>query len=233
MRRGMNAHRFFQYVTKGLRFLLRGVGLFAGIYLLLSLVGGVIPVNQSYHSQPSSYPIKLFTTGIHLDICLPVSAPGYDWRADFPDMPATRPDDFISFGWGDRNFYLKVPVWDSLRPSYVTKALFEVSPSAMHVTWFKQAPTHALGYRECFVDSASYVRLCHFIQVTLTQDSTGACVRIDHESYPNLVDGFYEAQPAYQLFYTCNHWINEALQIASVRTSLWTPFDRLILYHID
>lgn len=217
-----------------LAWVLKGIGIFLLGYLLFSIIGGLIPVNQTFESKPSAYPVMLFTTGIHLDICIPLQSEVINWRTHFPDIPPEAANaQYISFGWGDRAFYLGVPVWDSVTFALGANALLKPTPSAMHVTWFDQPPSHMLGYHQVYVSAESYEVMVAHILKTLSQDEAQQCIRIEHEAFPELVDGFYEAEPRYQLFYTCNHWINEILRDGGVRTAWWTPFDRLILYHLD
>ncbi|MDH5604732.1 MAG: DUF2459 domain-containing protein, partial [Cyclobacteriaceae bacterium] len=45
-------------------------------------------------------------------------------------------------------------------------------------------------------------------------------------------DRFYDSRGYYTLFNTCNTWVNEALKHAEVITSVWSPFDFGVLYHL-
>ncbi|MFM7854609.1 MAG: DUF2459 domain-containing protein [Flammeovirgaceae bacterium] len=46
-------------------------------------------------------------------------------------------------------------------------------------------------------------------------------------------DSFYEAKGTYNLFFTCNTWVNEGLKKAGLKACLWTPFDSGLLRKYD
>lgn len=47
-----------------------------------------------------------------------------------------------------------------------------------------------------------------------------------------LYDNFYDATGSFSIFHTCNVWVNVALKEIEVKTSVWSPFDFEILYHL-
>nr|MBX2843653.1 DUF2459 domain-containing protein [Flammeovirgaceae bacterium] len=46
-------------------------------------------------------------------------------------------------------------------------------------------------------------------------------------------DAFYEATGNYSCIITCNEWVNTALKKMGIKTSIWSPFDFGVLYHLD
>ena len=56
-------------------------------------------------------------------------------------------------------------------------------------------------------------------------------MKIETDAVYGNHDIFYEAKGSYNLFYTCNTWTNSALKAANQKASLWTVYDKGILYH--
>ena len=98
------------------RWLVRLLGGLAGAVLLYGLVAAAamfIPVNRSFDQTPEGVEIFLSSNGIHADIAVPAANAVKDWRAE---GIVTRGDtSYVAFGWGERDFYLKVPTWADFR----------------------------------------------------------------------------------------------------------------------
>jgi hypothetical protein len=43
----------------------------------------------------------------------------------------------------------------------------------------------------------------------------------------------YEAVGSYHAFNTCNLWTNRVFKQIGVKTALWSPFTKDIVYHLD
>ena len=81
------------------------------VYFLMSVVLSNIPINRDFR-QEDGVKIYIRSNGVHTDFVLPVETPEIDWRERFPFQNFRRPDrsaTHISFGWGDRGFYLETP----------------------------------------------------------------------------------------------------------------------------
>jgi hypothetical protein len=59
----------------------------------------------------------------------------------------------------------------------------------------------------------------------------GKIQKIDIDGYA-YNDSFYDANGSFSIFKTCNIWVNKALKEANIETSVWSPFDIGILYHL-
>ena len=137
----------------------------------------------------------------------------------------------MSFGWGDRRFFLETATWSDLRPSIAFQAMFWLGTSAMHVELVYE-PTGEFPTGKLSLTRAQYTNLCEYIRASLRRDEHGAVIRIDALGYGET-DCFYEATGRYSLINTCNEWIGAGLRRIGSRTGLWTPFDFQVLMHVD
>jgi uncharacterized protein (TIGR02117 family) len=77
-----------------------------------------------------------------------------------------------------------------------------------------------------------YQRLISYIVDSFKWGSDNQAIKIDHPGYGDF-DLFFESSLKFHLFRTCNVWTNQGLKQAGVRTSLWTPYDKPILYQLS
>ncbi|HDR51371.1 MAG TPA: DUF2459 domain-containing protein, partial [Mariniphaga anaerophila] len=83
------------------------------------------------------------------------------------------------------------------------------------------------------------IRLCswqldslnRYIENSFKKNENGHFIQINFEGY-NQYDSFYNAKGSFSLFRTCNVWVNVALKEIEVKTSVWSPFDFGVLFHI-
>ena len=74
--------------------------------------------------------------------------------------------------------------------------------------------------------------LMAYINASFKKDNLNRKKIIPQKGYSRY-DEFYEGVGSYSIFKTCNIWVNKALKKAEVKTALWSPFDKGILFHIN
>lgn len=213
-------------------YLLLVVG-FLVIYLLLATGAAYIPVNKNqseYKDQNLS--IYILTNGVHTDIVVPYFNEAYDWRTYLD--PGLTPGkqtsaQWVSFGWGDKGFYLQTPEWKDLKASVAFNAAFGLSESAMHVTYYDKLVTSD-DCIEIKLNKEQYQRLCKYILNRFDVENNKLMLVETDQNY-GLNDVFYEAKGKYSLFYTCNTWANNVLKSGNLKASLFTLWDKGIFYH--
>ena len=191
-------------------------------YLFAALVGSLIPVNAGWREPDDGITIYLADNGVHVDLILPASAHGLDWRpllpqSDFASVPADA--GWIAFGAGERRVYLETPTWGDITPATIWAAT-SGGERVMHVEWTRD-PTYAA--RAIRLTPAQYRRLWAAIRAGFRLDSGGQPVRIDHPGYGPR-DAFYEGVGRASAIDTCNQWIASRLRLAGVKAPLWSPF---------
>jgi uncharacterized protein (TIGR02117 family) len=193
-----------------------------GLYLLVALIGGLIPINSDWQEPDDGIIIYLANNGVHADLVLPANAQGLDWRPLLPKSDATNvPADaqWIAFGAGERRVYLETPTWGDLTARTAAIALTG-GERVMHVQWTGDP---AYSAREIRLTPAQYRRLWASIRSEFHLGPEGKPVRIDHPGY-GFGDAFYHGIGKANAINTCNQWSADRLRIAGVEAPLWSPF---------
>lgn len=203
-------------------------------YLLIAFVLGAIPVGENNPPNKEGIEIFIESNGVHTDFVLPIQSEFIDWHAYFPFAHFRNGDlaskSHISFGWGDRGFYLETPNWSDLKFSTALKALFLTSRTAMHVTYRNKPATNKMR-KSVILSPAQYEQLVDYILASFQQGPAEKVVLIPNQSYWGY-DAFYTGNGSYNLRITCNEWTGRGLRIIGVKTGLWTPLAQSILFHL-
>jgi uncharacterized protein (TIGR02117 family) len=198
------------------------------LYLVAALVGSVVPVNRGWTEPAEGTTIYIADNGIHTDIIMPVEAQGLDWSRLVPtsDFAAVQPGtSWIAFGSGEEHVYLDTPRWRDIRPSTVWSALAG-GRRVIHAEYV-QSPYYAV--RQVRLRPEEYRRLWAAIRADFVLDGRGRPVRIDHPGY-GAADTFYRATGKANAIRTCNAVVADWLRLAGVKTSLWPPFDKGLVW---
>ena len=198
-----------------------GIVLYMGIAVLFSY----LPTHPPQQNCLPKHEIFVASNGIHLDIILPVKNVKPELIQKLDVLPGTL---FIAFGWGDKEFYIKTPEWSDLTFTVAFRALFLKSETAMHVTYL---PWSLPSWKKISLCSRQLERLNGYIDRSFQKNNLGYFKKMEFDGYSRF-DSFYDAEGSFSLFKTCNVWVNIALKEIEVKTSVWSPFDFGILYHI-
>ncbi|KOH46865.1 TIGR02117 family protein [Sunxiuqinia dokdonensis] len=217
--------KFIQWIAR----LLVALLLVVGCYLTVALVLSVLPANADA-AWGGDVDIYIRSNGVHLELVLPLRNEVRDWT-DFLAVDEAVADQvqLVSFGWGDRNFFLNTPQWSDLTVKTAAKALLVNSPSAMHVDYYRGLATNDRCKR-ISMESKHYQAIVAYVEESFARDVHGQPIRIAGFQY-SAVDAFYKATGNYNLFFTSNTWTNQCLKKAGLKASVWTPFDRGTLFH--
>jgi len=220
------------FVKKTLKYIGRFIELFFAflwIYLIISIYGAVIPMGELKDEGDISIFVR--SNGVHTYLWLPTNSAYIDWKGFIPtDTYANKASfDYISFGWGDKVFFLETPTWAELKVSTALNAAFLPSSTAMHV-YYGAKPVESNRTRKVYMDGKQYTRLINYVKKSfrLANDKVDL---IEGKGYTDS-DNFYEANNSYHLFRTCNIWTNEALKSANVKTGVFALFPDGILAHL-
>lgn len=213
---------------------LLGIATFLVLYVIAMLLISRITVNSDVAQvdEKDGVPIYILSNGVHTDIVVPVVNEIKDWRNQIPFSQTQSKDslaNFIAFGWGDKGFYLNTPEWSDLKASTALRAIFGVSSSAMHTTFYKRLNENE-NCKRILISKENYQKLVTYISDSFNNPTNPEWIQ--GHSYGKK-DSFYEANGSYSLFYTCNTWANSALKAANQKASLWTLYDRGIFCHYE
>jgi len=191
-------------------------------YLIVSLILGLIPVN--FLDDEDTYElIFINTNGIHLDIILSKEQISPQFLNSL--QLSTDQTSYISFGWGDRDFYLNTPTWSDLKFSTAVKAMFLKSETLMHVT---QHGLRGENWTPVHISQVQLAKLLAGINNSFKEDSSSRKLLLREKGYGSS-DEFYEARGSYSCLKTCNTWVNSMFKNAGIKACLWTPFDFALL----
>jgi len=223
----MTIKHIAQYFLKSVLYIIGLIVLYAlGVFLL-----PFIPVNTQ-EDDADEISIYILTNGVHTDIVCPLRHEEMDWSTILPLTDTREPAmdmNYVSFGWGDKGFYLNTPTWSELKLSTALKAAFWLSESAMHVTYYRSMSEDE-HCRKIFVSRAQYKHLVNYILNTFDR-ANDQVIHIPTDMVYGDNDAFYEAKGSYNLFYTCNTWANAALKAAGQKAALWSATDFGIFRH--
>jgi len=188
------------------------------IYLIIALILTAITVDRKIEDQASNHIIYLGTNGVHLDIVLPKENVTPNLLSN---LKINENDKYLSFGWGDENFYINTPTWGDLTFKNAFQALFLKSSSLIHVTQYRKKHTDWVAIK---VNETELKNLNAYLQQTFKTNTNGMKIILENKGYTST-DNFYKSKGSYSCFKTCNSWVNIGFKKSGLRSCFWTPFD--------
>ncbi len=210
-----------KYITKTILGFLAFILTYSLMAFLLSLLSNS-PPDVDCDSTPNIY---VSTNGVHLDLIVPVE---FIKEAKWEGIELPSDTRFVAFGWGDQGFYLETPTWDDLRFSIAARALFWRSKTAMHLTYYRARGSEWEKVPLC---SEQLQALLLYIRQSFQDTPLELPILLPGKGYGPR-DDFYEGKGSYSILRTCNNWANQGLKKAGVKTAIWSPLDKGVLYQI-
>jgi uncharacterized protein (TIGR02117 family) len=206
------------------------------VYLFTAAIFSLVPVNLDFRQNPDGIPVWVISNGVHTDLTLPVKSSALSWDIFFRGTslyPILKSANFVSFGWGSREFYLNTPEWNDLKIGTAIDALFLKGEAAMHVTALPVDPGADVRSIRLVLPEEDFLKLTAYVKSNFSLNDYGEPIKIDADGYYEPYDMFFEARGNFNLFRTCNAWTNQGLKKSGIRCALWTPFDIPILFHLS
>lgn len=205
------------------------------LYFAAALFLGLIPANAAWRQAESGVAIFVRTNGVHTWILMPKTNAYMDWRPFIPGAHVRDPRwdgaNYAAFGYGEREVYLNTPTWGDLSIATAARAAFGAGDALVHVEHVQEPQVDA-DTRRIVLRPEEYRRLAAFVAARFRLDDQRRTMSIAGSGYRND-DVFYQANGGYSAILTCNEWTGRALRAAGVRTGLWTPFERSIMWRLD
>ena len=142
------------------------------LYGLLAVAGTLIPANPSFAPAPDGTTVYVSTNGFHTDVILPIER-GKDNCFAVADDPVlgerAQAYSYISYGWGDKDFYMQS--YNNNFPGFATvlDAMFVPGESLMHVTFLRNTPKPGPDVKAVMLTDAQYRRLVTFVTASFRQ----------------------------------------------------------------
>lgn len=185
--------------------------------MLISLLLTAIPVDRRSEENNPEQKIYLNSNGVHLDIIIPISQADSSLLSGLKYLPD---DNFLAFGWGDKNFYLNTPTWGDLTLKNAFIAMCMNKPTLVHVTRYESIQANWI---EIPVTREEFMKMNSYLFKSFHQEN-GTKIRLKGKGY-STKDDFYKAEGNYTIFKTCNSWVNTGFKNSGLKSCLWTPFD--------
>lgn len=193
------------------------------LYLLIAFILTFFPANKSDSNRDKNESIYLLYNDMHSDIVLDLKKSTQPWTKLLPTL-IQKKEDYIAFGWGDKETYLNTPTWDDLKTSTAIKALFTNSPSLVHVSYYRHIQ-HFQNLKKIALSKEQQRVLER--EILKSFDFKGEYYR----GYGHN-DLFYTSPYIYNMFNTCNTWTGDILRDANISVSYWTPFSQNVLHSL-
>jgi uncharacterized protein (TIGR02117 family) len=206
--------KIIRKILKGILYVL----LIPVIYIIISLVLTGVTVQREIDYAVSDKSIYLNTNGVHLDIVI-----GKKDLDSFllSGLKYNERENYLSFGWGDENFYINTPTWEDLTFRNAFRAMFLKSKTLMHITRYK---VKSPNWLEIKISDLELQKLNVYLQNAFETNEDGSKIILENKGY-SLRDDFYKAIGSYSCFNTCNSWVNSGFKQSGLKSCLWTPFD--------
>lgn len=199
--------------------------LLVGTYLLIALLGGLVPAslnNSSADGRMLNQPVYLVANMLHADIAIPVNSLSLQEfaflrEAGIPlDNPALK---YLILGWGSKAFYTSTKDYSDIELGTVWRAATG-DDAVMHV-----APAGELAAVKDLVavemSEAGFARLVRFMADHF-RDPNGEAEVVEGATF-GFGDVFYESTGYFHLLNPCNVWVSRALREAGLASGIWTP----------
>ena len=187
-------------------------------YVIISLILSSITIDRIASNESSENLIYLNTNGVHLDFVIPIE--NVDSLV-LSGIKYNRNEKYLSFGWGDENFYINTPTWEDLTFINAFSAMFLESSTLIHVTRYKQKRS---DWVEIKVTETELRKLNNYLLNTFEINEDGMKIILENKGYSSI-DDFYKSKGSYSCLKTCNSWVNIGFKESGLKSCLWTPFD--------
>lgn len=188
------------------------------IYLAVSLILTLITIPRSNPDAQNTEMVYLSTNGVHLDIVFKIK----DIDSELlKNLVHAETDNYLSFGWGDREFFINTPTWGDLTFINAFNAMFLKSSSLMHVSRYKKIRS---DWVEVGLSKSELKQLNEHVLKSFMEDEKGDKIILTGVGH-STNDNFYEANGSYSFLNTCNTWTNTIFKESGLKACFWTPFD--------
>ena len=163
----------------------------------MALVITWIPAN-SYQKENKSTNFYISTNGVHLDFILSKENIG---PALLKDLKNIEESQYLSFGWGDENFYINTPTWGDLTAKNAVSAMLLESATLIHLTKHKSIQK---DWVKVSVSSRQLEELNNYISKSFGLNANGNKQIVPNKGYTKN-DDFYRATGSYSCLNNAIH----------------------------
>lgn len=193
------------------------------LYLLVALIGALVPGSKAAAPGVADQTILLAAGPIHYDILLPLDPPTREAFGFLVEsgQPVTHSDArWLAVGWGSEAFYTATGDYTDLDVGVIWQAV----TGDTSVLRFEVLGDVVVGgkIRAVSVTGDQLARLRGQVLQELARDDIGALLWREGVQLSGR-DVFYRARSGFSIFRTCNVWVGEVLRDIGVPMGRWTP----------
>ena len=187
-------------------------------------------------TQPCTFTIYVGGNNVHTNLIVPVRTSEFDWsdELNLSEIGHHRSNDyhFLSFGWGDKLFYLNTHTIRDVDVGTTLRALLLPTETVIHIQGHFSVPPSRSDYqvKALKVSRQDYLNLSQFLISYLARDFQGEPILIQKSH--RYSGSFYEAKGSYSVFQTCNDWTALGLRSAQVNTPVWSGLAGSVFKHL-
>jgi uncharacterized protein (TIGR02117 family) len=225
--------RYILLVFKSILWFFGGLIAFFILYGIIAFFASRITV-EGKSEKGEKVQIYLMQSGVHTDFLVPVKNEEMDWTDVFPRENTKLNDTntrYLAIGWGDKNFYMNTPEWSDLTFKTAIFCMTGLGTAAIHSTYYYDVPKDKPTV-QITLSKNQYKKLIQYVKNTLviTKTQQSLYIKPNNKKVVTDNDAYYEAHMRYNLFHTCNTWINNGLKSCDKKACLWTPTSGGIFY---
>ncbi len=182
-------------------------------FSMFLFAGPSAPASGSFTLAPGSYRISLVKYDWHVGLVIPAK----QLKKANPLLAERFPAaEHFELGWGDKGFYQAEKVTAQL----IFNAMLWPSPATMHVVGINEVFDLFNSKRHSEIiclDEKQFSQLLQFVHNSFERDSLNMLIQDVAGIYGN--SQFYDATGNYNMTYTCNKWVANALKSAGFEIS--------------
>ena len=203
----------------------------------LLLLGYFTPRRVQPSTEACAVTIYVSGDRFHANLTLPVKTDHFDWRQQLNltelGQQQRRDYRYLSFGWGDRQFYLNTPELKDLKLTTTLRAFLIPTNTTMHVQGHHQLPQSNSGYQVQAVQlsQSNYEQLTAHVLASFARDTAKRPILLQKSH--RYTGTFYIGVGRYGFWQTCNDWLAQGLRIANSPTPIWSGLAGSIFQHLD
>jgi len=184
-----------------------------------------------FPKKGANYPKKdrkiyFYYTPLHTNIILDVRDNRLFWERLLPDLLRGREFNYLEFGLGDKETYLTTKDLSDLKLETALKALFLNTNSLIDI--FYLYDIDPLKLESIDVSEAQYRAVVSAILKSF--GSKPKFISMGFSKYKN--EALYGSVYTYNLFFTCNTWVDKVLKESNITAIWWTPFSYPLIWSL-
>ncbi len=195
-------------------------------YFTISYIIQLFPTSDKCQKGEDYF--YIYHSDVHTEIIFEIKRDKKLFLEKFPNLLRGQTRGYLAFSYGDKDFMMKVPDWDHIKPKIAIKALFVNTQALLRVG----------HYHGIYLDKVTKLKISHKCKERLLNIIFDNFISKDNRFVrfrDNLGDKttfYFLAKKPYNLWNTCNSWSGNVLRESGISMGYWTPLASQVGYHL-